>query len=194
MSTAPHSAADIPLSDELHHLRKHWLGLLLLGIALVLVGTMAIVSSFIATLATVTFFGTLLFIGAVLQMVNAVTCRNWRGFVVNLLAGILYGVVGLMMMTHPLQAAAGLTLLIAAAFMVGGIIRIVVAAIERFHGWPWVMLNGFISLFLGLYIWRHLPESAFWVIGMFVGIDLIFSGWSWIFLALGIRRTISKTA
>ncbi len=61
------------------------------------------------------------------------------------------------------------------------------AATERFQGWPWVMLNGFITLFLGLIIWRHFPQDSFFVLGVFVGIDLIFCGWSWIFLALGIR-------
>ena len=62
---------------------------------------------------------------------------------------------------------------------------------EHFHGWPWVLLNGFISVFLGIYIWRHLPETAMWLIGTFVGIDLIFCGASWIFLAFGIRSVSS---
>jgi uncharacterized membrane protein HdeD (DUF308 family) len=190
MSTAPPPPSDNALRDELQHLRQHWLLLLILGISLTLVGTMAIVSSFIATLATVTFFGTLLIVGSIFQIVNAVTCRSLRGFIVYLLTGILYAVVGLIMMNHPLYMAAGLTLMIAAGFMIGGIIRIVVAAVEHFHSWPWVMLNGFISLFLGIYIWRHFPESAFWVIGIFVGVEMIFCGWSWIFLALGIRSAI----
>src|SRR5579863_2825126 len=189
MSTTPDSAS--PWREELLHLREHWLLLLILGIGLVLVGTLAIVSAFIATLATVTFFGTLLFIGAVIQLVNAVACRNLRGFFVYLLGGVLYGVLGLIMMNHPLEAAAGLTLMLAAAFMIGGTIRIIGAATHRFHGWAWVMLSGFVSLFLGVYIWRHFPESAFWVIGLFVGIEFIFAGWSWIFLAIGIRRAIS---
>jgi uncharacterized membrane protein HdeD (DUF308 family) len=192
MSTAPPPASESPLRDELQHLRSHWLLLLILGIGLVLIGTVAIISSFIATLATVTFLGILLFFGAIMQVVNAVTCRNWRGFVVYLLGGILYGVVGLIMMNHPLAAAAGLTLMLAASFMIGGIIRIVTAAVEHFHGWPWVMLNGFITLFLGIYIWRHFPADAFWLIGLFVGVDLIFCGWSWIFLAFGIRNAFSS--
>jgi len=183
MSTEPQATSGSPLRDELQHLRSQWVLLLILGIGLVLTGTMAIISSFVATLATVTFVGTLLVIGAIMQVVNAVTCRNWRGFFVYLLGGVLYGVVGLIMMNHPLAAAAGLTLMIAASFMVGGILRIVVAASERFHGWPWVMINGFISVFLGVFIWRHLPETAFWLIGTFVGIDLIFGGASWIMLA-----------
>jgi uncharacterized membrane protein HdeD (DUF308 family) len=193
MSTAPPlTPEEHPIRTQLHHLRDHWLLLLVLGVALVIVGMLAITSAFIATLATVTVFGTLLFIGAIFQLVNALTCRNWRGFFVFLVTGILYGVVGIIMMNHPLEAAAGLTLMIAAAFIVGGIMRIVIAAMERFHGWGWVMLNGFINLFLGIYIWRHFPEAAFWVIGLFVGIDLIFAGWSWIFLALGVRSAFPK--
>jgi uncharacterized membrane protein HdeD (DUF308 family) len=192
MSTAPQSGFETPLHDQLQHLRDHWLLLLVLGIALVLVGMFAIASSFIATLATVALFGTLLFVGAIFQLVNALTCRNWRGFLVFLLTAILYGVVGLIMMNHPVAAAAGLTLMLAAAFIAGGIIRIVVAAIERFHSWGWVMLNGFVNLFLGIYIWRHFPEDALWIIGLFVGVELIFSGWSWIFLALGIRNAFPK--
>ena len=194
MSTEPHVPADNLLRQELQHLRESWLLLLVLGISLVVVGTLSIIFAFVATLATVTVFGTVLFVGAVLQLMNAVTCRNWRGFMVYLLTAILYGVVGLVMMNHPVAAAAGLTLMMAAAFMAGGTIRIVVAAVEHFHGWPWVMVNGFISLLLGITIWRHFPESAFWVIGLFVGIDLIFSGWSWIMLAIGIRSTFAGKA
>ena len=62
---------------------------------------------------------------------------------------------------------------------------IVVAAGEHLHGWPRVMVNGFIGLLPGIHSCRHFPESEFWVIGLFVDIDMIFSGWSWIMAALG---------
>lgn len=175
---------------EIHLVGEAWALLLILGIALIVVGSLALASAFIATLATVTLFGTFLVIGAAMQLVSAVTCRNGRGFLVHLLAGILYAIVGLIMMNHPLEAAAGLTLMLAASFMVGGILRIVGAAVEHFHGWPWVMINGFITLFLGIYIWRHFPESAFWVIGVFVGIELIFTGWAWIMLVIARPRSL----
>jgi uncharacterized membrane protein HdeD (DUF308 family) len=192
MSTDPNVTTENPLRQELQHLRESWLLLLILGIGLVLVGMASMICSLIATLATAIFFGTLLLVGGVMQLVNAVTCRNWRGFFVYLLAGILFAVVGLIMMNHPVAVAAGLTLMLAAAFIVGGIVRIVGAATEHFHGWPWVMISGFITLFLGIFIWRHFPETAFWVIGLFIGIELIFSGMSWIMLAIGIRTTFSS--
>lgn len=179
-------------AEELHSLREHWVLLLILGIGLALFGTFAVISSFIATLATVTVFGTFLVVGGAFQLVNAITCRSWRGFLIHLLTGVLYTVVGMIMISHPVKAAIGLTLMLAAVFICGGIVRIVIAMVERFHGWTWLMVNGFISLFLGILIWRHFPEDSFWVIGLFVGIDLIFSGWSWIFLALNIRKAIPK--
>jgi uncharacterized membrane protein HdeD (DUF308 family) len=59
---------------------------------------------------------------------------------------------------------------------------------ERFSGWNWVLLNGIVTLFLGLMIYKQWPASGLWVIGLFVGIDLIFDGLAWIMFALGLRR------
>ena len=84
-------------------------------------------------------------------------------------------------------AAEVLTLILAVAFLVGGSVRIVVVLTERFSAWPWVLLNGVVTLLLGILIWRQWPESSLWVIGLFVGIDLIFNGWSWVMLALAVR-------
>jgi uncharacterized membrane protein HdeD (DUF308 family) len=194
MSTSPESPLD-PLDSVragVAHLREHWILLLILGIFLVIVGTFAISAEFIATLATVEFFGMLLLIGGILEIVGALTTRHGDDFWMNLLTGILSTVVGLLMMHHPGVAAAAVTLMLAASFIVGGVLRVIAAALERFYGWPWAMISGFISMFLGFYIWQHFPGSAFWVIGLFVGIDLIFAGWTWIFLALGVRRAFAK--
>jgi uncharacterized membrane protein HdeD (DUF308 family) len=194
MSASPDSPLD-PLDSVragVAHLREHWILLLILGIFLVVVGTFAIGAPLVVTLTTVEFVGTLLLIGGVLQLVGALTIRGGDDFWINLLTGILSAVVGLLMMNHPGAAAAAVTLMLAASFIVGGILRVIVAAMERFYGWPFTMVSGFISLFLGIFIWRHFPESAAWVIGLFVGIDLIFAGWTWIFLALGVRRAFAK--
>jgi uncharacterized membrane protein HdeD (DUF308 family) len=94
---------------------------------------------------------------------------------------------------HPVAAAAGFTLVLAAGFMVGGLFRIVSALADRFHGWSWVLLNGVVTLILGVMIWRQWPESALWVIGLFVGIDMVFAGWSWIMMALAVRSIPARS-
>jgi uncharacterized membrane protein HdeD (DUF308 family) len=96
-------------------------------------------------------------------------------------------VAGMFLIDSPVAAALGLTLIIAAYLMVGGILRIVLAVVERFHSWGWVLLNGVVSLVLGVSIWRQWPLSGLWVIGLFVGIEMLFSGLAWLMLGMGVR-------
>jgi uncharacterized membrane protein HdeD (DUF308 family) len=178
-----------PHYEECLRLHRCWAWFLVLGILLMLVGLVAISSTVVATLASVWVFGFLLLAGGTVQVVNAFLARSWRGFFVHLLAGTLQLIVGMFMIDEPFVAAEGLTLLLAAAFLAGGLIRIVITLLDRFPGWPWVLLNGVVTLALGILIWRQWPASSLWVVGLFVGIDLLFSGWSWVMLGLMVKGT-----
>ncbi len=192
MSLAPQVDQANVLSAEMACLRRSAFWLLVLGALLIVVGLVAISSSFIATLATVVILGILLMIGGVVEIVDAFLGRGWRGFWMHLLGGILYLVLGFLFVQRPLAAAAFFTLMLAAAFFVGGLFRIVVALSERFYGWVWVLLNGIVTLVLGILIWREWPEAAFWVIGLFVGIDMLLDGWSLVITALTIRGRVNQ--
>lgn len=174
-------------------LHEVWLLFLISGIVLLVLGIGAIGWSLLATLTGVMVFGILLLFGSLFQIVSAFWARRWRGFVAHFLVGVLYLIAGVFMVDHPLQAAVGLTLLIAICLTTGGIMRIVLSLLERFEGWGWVLLNGVISLILGVGIWRQWPVSGFWVIGLFLGIEMVLSGWSWIMLGLA-ARSIQKQA
>jgi uncharacterized membrane protein HdeD (DUF308 family) len=176
-----------PPHDELASLRRQrWL-VFALGLASVLVGLLAMCFALIATLAQVVIFGVLLLIAGTIEVVHAFTARNGRGFALHLLAAALYLIVGLFVLEDPVRAAAVLTLLLAAFLLVGGVLRILFSLGARFPGGPWVLLNGVVDLVLGVLIWSGWPESSLWVIGLFVGIDLVFHGWAWMSLALAIR-------
>jgi uncharacterized membrane protein HdeD (DUF308 family) len=168
-------------------LQEIWVFLVGMGIALMILGVAAIGSSLIATFATVLVFGILMLLGAIFQVVTALWGRSWRGFVLHLLTGALYLIAGLFMIENPVEAALSLTFLIAACLFVGGLLRIGLSAAERFHGWGWVLLNGVVSVVLGVGIWRQWPLSGLWVIGLFVGIEMLFSGLSWVMLGLAVR-------
>src|SRR5262245_29599790 len=175
------------IADEVASLRRMWWLLLALGLVTVVVGLLAISSTFVATLASVLVFGWLLLIAGVTEVVHALMVRNGRGFALHLLAAALYLLVGFFILEHPVRAAEVLTLLLAASFLVGGVLRIVFSLTVRFPSWPWVLLNGVVDLLLGGLIWAGWPESSLWVIGLFVGIDLLFHGMSWVMLALNVR-------
>jgi uncharacterized membrane protein HdeD (DUF308 family) len=186
--SVPFSAAPAdPLYDELASLhRARWM-FFALGLVSVIVGMIAIGSTFLATLASVTFFGALLFVAGIAEVIHSVMMRNLSAFAIHLLSAVLYLIVGLFMLEDPVRAAAVLTLLLSASFLVGGLLRLVFSLVVRFPSWPWVLLNGVVDLVLGILIWREWPESSLWVIGLFVGIELLFHGWSWMILGLTVR-------
>ena len=174
-------------ASELESMRAGRMFLIIMGVALIVLGMIAMGSSFIATLATVLVFGLVLLLGAVFQVVTAFWAHRWRGFFLHMIAGVLYLVAGLFMIQNPVGAALGLTILVAVCLLVGGIIRIVMSVFERFEGWGWVFVNGLVSVLLGAAIWRQWPLSGFWVIGLFVGIEMFLSGLSWLMLGLALR-------
>jgi uncharacterized membrane protein HdeD (DUF308 family) len=57
----------------------------------------------------------------------------------------------------------------------------------RFPQWGWVLLNGIVTLVLGILVWRRWPASGYRIIGLFIGVDFILSGWSWVMLSLAER-------
>ena len=183
-----------PWAEDLHAVRRSWGWLVALGVVLILIGLLAISSPLVPTLATVLFIGGFLLAGGVLQVVAAFASLRSRGFFVHLLAGVLEVVLGFLMVSRPGLAAGVLTLLLAAMFFVGGLVRIIAALSHRFHNWGWVLLNGVVTFVLGILIWQGWPDSATWVIGLFVGIELLFSGWSCVMLGLALRGATAGTA
>jgi uncharacterized membrane protein HdeD (DUF308 family) len=183
------------LHDERLNLRRVWWLFVALGLLSIVVGVLAISSRYIVftTWATVVFLGVLLLIAGITEVIQAIMVRQWRGFALHLLAAGLYLFAGLFMIEDPDRAAVVLTLLIAASLLVGGLLRAIYSIIEHFPGWPWVMLHGVVDLVLGGLILNGWPESSLWVIGLFLGIDLIFHGWAWVALGLA-ARTFAASA
>jgi uncharacterized membrane protein HdeD (DUF308 family) len=190
MSTVLPAANAVALAKELKALREHWVWFLALGIAMVVLGTFAISWACIATI-TVTatwLFGFLLLASGIGEIIHSFWIGRWSGMLFHLLMGVLYVLVGFLILDQPETAAVQLTLLVAFFLMVSGILRIVTALSERFMGYGWVAFNGVVTFFLGMLIYKQWPASSLWVIGMFIGIDLIMNGWAWIMLSLGVRR------
>jgi uncharacterized membrane protein HdeD (DUF308 family) len=169
------------------HLRERWGWFLGLGILLVVLGTVALGSTFLLTLASVLVFGWLLVVAGALQTAHAFMTKRWGGFFLDLLTGLLYVVIGFMVVANPGATAVALTLLIAVFLIFAGVFRVVVALSVPFHNRIWLLLHGLINLLLGVAIWQQWPLSGLWVIGLFVGIDMIFNGWALVMLGLAAK-------
>jgi uncharacterized membrane protein HdeD (DUF308 family) len=182
------------LAEEVQFLRGHSRWFMALGIAMVVLGTIAIGSACVATEAATWLFGFLLLAGGISEIISAFWAGRWSGTLAHMLIGILYVIVGLLITDSPRDAAIQLTLILAIFFIISGVFRIVFSLSERFTGWGWVLLNGVVTLLLGMLVYKQWPLSGLWVIGLFVGIELIFNGWAWIMLSMGLRENRSAPA
>lgn len=171
------------------NLRGKWGWLLALGILMLILGFCALAMPFVAALASVLFLAWLLIVSGVLQGVHAFGQKQWGGLFWQLLIGILYLLIGVMLLAEPLRSLFALTLLLAVFFVVSGIFRIIIAfRLRPRQNWGWVLANGIITLILGALIWAEWPSAAIWAVGLLVGIDLIFGGWSMVMIALAARE------
>jgi uncharacterized membrane protein HdeD (DUF308 family) len=166
---------------------QQWGWFLAFGIALLALGIAAVGRAVTATVATMLFFGWLLVLASGVEIAQAVMVGHWAGFFHHLLAAILFGVGGLLLVTRPLISAETLTIFMGMFFLVGGLFQLVASVAVALPGWGWHAADGAITLILGVLVIAQWPLSGLWTIGLFIGIDLILYGCAWIWLALGLR-------
>jgi len=174
-------------------IRQYSNSFLFFGIALLLLGIVAIGSQFLFTIGTVIFFGALLLVAGVSELVHIIASKQKQKMVFNVLSAIAYIVTGCLTMWNPLLGALSLTLIMAAFFVIAGMVRVGYGVAHRHEGhWVWFVLGGIINLALGLMIAMGWPATGLWMIGLFVGIEMIFHGTAWVMLAMFLKS--NKTA
>jgi uncharacterized membrane protein HdeD (DUF308 family) len=175
-------------ASELQPLRAKSGWIVALGIIYVVAGLVALGSVVLATVATVFVVGIMMVIAGVAEVINAFQIKTWGKFLFWLLLGVLYIVAGFATFENPLLAAALLTLLLGFSLVASGIMRIVLAfSMKEGAPWIWVALSGTITVLLGLVILAHWPVSGLYILGLFLGIDLVLAGASWISVGFGLR-------
>jgi uncharacterized membrane protein HdeD (DUF308 family) len=167
---------------------RNWGWFFILGLSLALLGVALIGSAYSATIFSVFVFGFLLIGAGVVHIVQSILARQWHGMFLSLLLAVLYVVIGALCIGNPANAAVNMTFLFAAFCFVGGLFKMITSLISRFENWDWVFFNGLVTFILGVLIYTQWPLSGLWVIGTFVGVDMILSGWSWMMLALSARK------
>jgi uncharacterized membrane protein HdeD (DUF308 family) len=168
---------------------KGWL--VFLGIVLILVGLAAICMPLVASLAVELFIGWILLVSGLMQVIYSFSSRGWGRFFVRLLAGLLYLIVGLMLVAQPLRGVVTLTLLLGILFVLEGICKIIASIGNRYMPcWGGLCLSGVLALIIGIIIWNGWPSSAAWAIGLLVGINILFRGWALIALASALPSEI----
>lgn len=160
---------------------------------LIILGSIALSSAFITTMATVMLFGVLMIAAGIAQIVHAFYTSEWTGFFGYVVLGILGAVIGWLMLMNPTIGAVSLTLLFATFFIASGLFKIASALMYDMAHKGWVIFSGIVSLALGLLVFAQWPESSLWIIGLFIAIDMIFTGWTYVMFSFMMRKGCTLT-
>jgi uncharacterized membrane protein HdeD (DUF308 family) len=178
---------DNPFAAGINEIRSSWGWFLFFGMVLMLFGAICVVGNITATFATVVVLGWFLIASGVLALIHAFQVHNWNGFFLFFLSALLRGFTGYVLIRYPYGGATGITLVVAALFVVGGLFRATGAGVLRFPRWGWVTFSGILSFVLGVMLLTSLPVSSVGFLGFAIGLDMIFDGASLISLAMAVH-------
>lgn len=182
--------AAIELIQQKIALNSNWY--LFLGLLLIVLGALALGSSVFTTLISVVILGGYIIAAGGLELIQAFRTKTWGYFFLHLFLGILYFVSGAFIIYNPVINAVFLTLFLAVFFVISGSFRAAYALTAAHAHRMLLLFSGLINILLGVLIYYQWPSSGLWILGAFVGIDLIVTGWTWLFIALSSKRINDK--
>jgi len=181
-------------ASDMAPLRAKWGWIVALGVVYLVAGFIALGSVMMATVASVFVVGVMMIVAGVAEIISAFQCKGWGKFLIWALLGVLYIVAGFITFENPLFAAVVLTLMLGAALVASGAVRIFLAfSMKRESPWLWVLLSSLVTLLLGVLILARWPVSSVYVLGIFLGIDLVMAGAGWIGLGFALHRRDTPT-
>ena len=160
------------------------------GVLLIIFGMLAVGSPFVAAVAVNVVIAWLIVLAGVVHLILAFHAHGAGSLLWKLLVGLAYLCFGTYLIMHPVLGVASLTLVLASLFLVEGIFDIALFfKMRSMRGSSWVLIDGIITLVLGLMIYLQWPSSSAWAIGTLVGVSMIISGVTRVLLSLAVRKT-----
>src|SRR5882672_5163032 len=162
---------------------------ILWGVLLIVFGMFAVASPFLAAVAVSVVVAWLIVLAGVVHLMLAFRVHGACSTIWKVLVGIAYVCFGGYLIWHPVLSVASLTLLLASLFLIEGILNIILyVKIRPIHGSSWMLVDGIITLLLGLMIYMQWPSSSLWAIGTLVGVSMISSGVTRVMVSVAVRR------
>ena len=190
MTSASDTSQHPGLGSGIAALRPKWGWIVALGVVYIIAGFIALGSVMMATVASVLVVGAMMIVAGVTEVIGAFQMKSWGKFLIWALLGVLYVIAGFLTFENPLFAAVLLTLFLGASLIASGAVRLFLAfSMKRESPWIWVALSAVITLLLGLLILARWPVNSVYILGLFLGIDLIFAGAGWLSLGFSLRRS-----
>lgn len=168
---------------------KHSGKLIAIGVLLIVCGTLGLLAETAFSYASISILGAVALVGGVFMAIHAFQSKGWKSFFIQSLFAALYIAVGIFVWVSPMKALEGLTVWLAAIFLVTGVMRLI-AAFQNGQGGNFALpaLSGVLSIVLGIMIMNNWPEASLWVPGLLLAIEFLLQGWALVFIGLAMKK------
>lgn len=176
------------LKTAVKSLRPRWGWIVALGALIAALGVAALILVVSATIASVYTIAIFMILAGAAEIATGLSAKTWGRFLLWIFAGLAYIVVAAFALAQPLVAAAFFTLVLGAGMIATGAVRI---SLGVHLGAPLrapVLFAGGLTALVGILIVAGWPENSFIILGVLLGIDLLFWGVAWIGFGLRLRR------
>lgn len=181
----------IGLPTDAETIRKYSTWFMIYGAVLIVLGALAVLAPNVATIAVELVIGWLLLATGVMGLVAVFSAGSSApGFIWNLITAVVFLLAGVALLWHPAAGAVTLTFIIVAYLLAAGLAKLVLALGYRDsipRAWGWMLLSALLDIVLGVLILLGLPGSAAWVLGLLIGINLLFTGIALVMVAVAVR-------
>ncbi len=175
------------LGEAIHRLRARWGWFFAFGVLCLAFGVVALTMAAVSTMAVVFMVAFMLIVAGGFEIVLGFNSRDWPAFFLWVVSGLFYLVSGAFALARPEVAAAALTVLVGAGFLVAGVARIWLGYKLPAGPKAYIVFAGVVTTLLGALILAGWPGNTLFVLGVLFGVDLVFYGASWIALGLKLR-------
>ena len=184
-------ATESPTQSTVMTTPGSWRPVIIGGIAIAIVGLVAMIAPFLTGVSLSLLLGGLLVVGGIVHLAQAFGVRGWRASVWQIVLAGVYGVAGIALLANPIVGLTTLTVLVIAFFVAEGVVEIGMGLRSRAHaGWGSLVASGLLSLVLAGLLIAGLPGSLLWAVGLLFGINVFVTGATMIYVGMTNRRQI----
>lgn len=168
--------------------------LIALGIAFCLLGVCGLVWQIALTRIAINVFGWVLIVGGICQLIYAIGTSGLKNGIFQVIFATIYGIAGVCILFFPVPAIEVLTLWLAFAFLISGILRIfIVFQYRQVNGWRWQLISAAVSILIAILVLNSYPEIGLWLPGFLISLELLLQGWSLVFVGMAARKFLKIT-
>lgn len=174
--------------QKLERYKKNWCGYLLLGLLLIVFGVIGAIYSSTVTTFAMLWIGILIIVAGAIQFIYSFFAKDKKSLIISLTLSLIAMAVGIFILVYPMHASIIFTLIIGCFLIVTGLLRILFSIQMRQHPiWWLILIAGIISFILGILILSHWPVSGLWIIGFFISIEVLLTGWSMLMISIAAK-------